>query len=574
MSSNPNADRQTRRMSQPVAFTRAFAELLWLIVYRPSATDDQKTALRSALLESRAAAFALSLAELNRAIASASELSPVPAELPWLHELAARMAGHSVGLLEFSAAAKATDVLGLARALAAPPRQGDEGAGFDTLVLALQLTTVNVRLGRAGFVRRATPIATGRPTPIATTRITPARPARTPGLGIVPVDIAVTPAVVSRVREMGIGVPTPTSPMPALKAESRPGIDDLAFQDRIVEAAFSRPGRSPALRELIQRLEGDLDERSAPSILDELTHAAEDAAREGRWADVADVLRHMVVREGQVADSDVKRAFLIHLRRLFKPGVLRGLAQLLTRRRELRNAIESIFVRSGEVGADILVELLVASNVASERRAYRTALVSCPAAIEPLTHLLQDPRWYVVRNAAELLGEMGVQEAEVKLVSVLKHGDARVRRSAAAALARLGSNRAVFALQPLLADPNASVRMQAVHGISSARLPRSVPALLKALDAEADPEIQHALLIALGAHPTDDAVERLSQASQPGSLLNRRPTPYRLAAVHALGEAGTPAALASLRAMQGDRDREVRAAVERSLAAHAQGVGR
>ncbi len=560
-------------MSQPVAFTRAFAELVWLIVYRPAATDDQKAALRGALMESRTADYSLSLSELNRAIAEASQLSPVPAELPWLHELAARMAGHSVGLLEFSTGAKAMDVLGVARALGTSPSMGDEGAGFDSLVLALNLTTVNVRMGRAGFVRRATPIATGRLTPPVTPRITPARPARTPGLGIVSVAGGVTPTVVARVREMGIGVPTPITPAPPTE-ERREALEDLAYQDRIVEAAFSRPGRSPALRELIQRLEGELDERSAPSILDDLTHAAEDASREGRWADVADVLRHMVVREAQIADSDVKRAFLIHLRRLFKPGVLRGLAQLLTKRRELRSAIESIFVRAGEAGADILVELLVASNVASERRAYRTALVNCPAAIEPLTHLLQDPRWYVVRNAADLLGEMGVQEAESRLLTVLKHRDARVRRSAAAALARLGSNRGVFALQPLLTDSDASVRLQAVHGISSARLPRSVPALLRALDQETDPEIQHALLIALGAHPTDDAVERLSQAAQPGSILNRRPTPYRLAAVNALGEAATPAAMSALRAMQGDRDKEVRAAVERSLAAHAQGVGR
>ena len=253
---------------------------------------------------------------------------------------------------------------------------------------------------------------------------------------------------------------------------------------------------------------------------------------------------------------------------------MRGLAQLLSRRRELRGAIESIFVRSGEAGAEILVELLVASNVASERRAYRTALVSCPAAIEPLTHLLQDSRWYVVRNAADLLGEIGVQEAETKLIGALKHGDARVRRSAAAALARVGGTRGTFALQPLLMDENAAVRLQAVHAISSARLPRSVSALLKGLEKENDPEIQHAILIALGAHPTDEAVERLSQAAQPGSLLNRKPTPFRLAAVNALGEAGTPAALASLRAMQGDRDREVRAAVKRSLAANAQGAGR
>jgi HEAT repeat protein len=100
-----------------------------------------------------------------------------------------------------------------------------------------------------------------------------------------------------------------------------------------------------------------------------------------------------------------------------------------------------------------------------------------------------------------------------------------------------------------------------------------VPALLQALEREGDPDIQHALLAALGAHPTDAAVERLAQAAHPGSLLHRKPTPFRLAAVNALGDAATPAAVSALRGMQGDRDRDVRAAVERSLAAQAQGAG-
>jgi hypothetical protein len=348
---------------------------------------------------------------------------------------------------------------------------------------------------------------------------------------------------------------------------------DAEEQDRMVEAAFTRVGQPQGLDDLFRRLDGELDGRTAPVVLDDLTRATEDFARDGLWVGVADVLGRLVGREERLTDGDVKRAFLIHLRRLFKPGVLRGLAQLLAKRRDLRTQVEPIFVRAGEVGADVLLELLVSSNLASERRAYRTALVRCPSAVEPLVHLLQDPRWYVVRNAAELLGEMGAQHADVKLVAALRHGDARVRRSAAGALARLGTTRGIFALQPLLADPNAAVRLQAVHGIASARLPRSVPALLQALEREGDPDIQHALLAALGAHPTDDAVERLAQAAHPGSLLHRKPTPFRLAAVNALGDAATPAAVSALRGMQGDRDRDVRAAVERSLAAQAQGAG-
>jgi len=571
-------------MSQQVVFARAFAQLVWLLVYRPGATDEQKQALRAALIEVRDEGFVLSLAELNRAIASASSLAPSPHELPWLSELTARMAGHSVGLLDFAHGAKAADVLGVARVLASSPIQGDEGMTCDARLSGLQLTTVTVRLGRAGFVRRATPIATTRVGPAG-----PTGPARTPGLGIVAIE---GPPASPRGRDLGIGAPTPSAGMlhvassrdaaprtaapsgaaPSGAAPSGRGMD-AEEQDRMVEAAFTRAGQPQGLDELLRRLDGELDGHTAPIVLDDLTRASEDLARDGLWVGVADVLARLVAREERLTDGDLKRAFLIHLRRLFKPGVLRGLAQLLAKRRELRSQVEPIFVRAGEVGADVLLELLVSSNLASERRAYRTALVRCPSAVEPLVHLLQDPRWYVVRNAAELLGEMGAQHADAKLVAALRHGDARVRRSAAGALARLGTTRGTFALQPLLGDSNAAVRLQAVHGIASARLPRSVPALLQALEREGDPDIQHALLAALGSHPTDDAIERLAQAAHPGSLLHRKPTPFRLAAISALGDAATPAAMAALRAMQGDRDREVRAAVDRTLAGLAQGVG-
>ena len=551
-------------MSQQVVFIRAFAELVWLLVYRPNGTADQKEALRSALLEGRDERFALSLVELNRAIASAIELTPVPSEMPYLNELSARMAAHSVGLLDFSAGSKAGDVLGVARVLASAAVQGDEGANFDRRLASLQLTTVAVRMGRAGFVRR--------PTPLARTREEVAPTRRTPGLGIQAIEGPPSAPRAVIARELGIGAPTPVPAMWRIRADGPADHAGISEQDRMVEAAFSRQGHAGDLGDLLRRLEGELSKDSAPAVLDDLSRTAEDAAREGRWEVVSELLHRMIGRESMPTDGDVKRTFLIHLRRLFKPGVLRGVAQLLAKRRDLREQVEGIFVRTGEAGAEVLLDLLVTSNLATERRAYRSAVARCPAAANPLMHLLGDQRWYVVRNAAELLGEMSVPDAELKLVATLRHSDARVRRSAAAALSRLGSTRGIFALQPLVRDSNPGVRLQAIHGIAAARMPRSVPALLQGLEREDDAEVQHALLTALGAHPTDESVDRLTQAAQPGSLLHRKATPYRLAAVQALGEAGTHAAMAALRGMQGDRDREVRATIDRVLSAHAQGA--
>lgn len=546
-------------MSSTLDSTRAFAQLVWLLVHRTASTNEQKQSLRDALGALRDDGSVVSLAELHRSIASASQLVPVPAELPWLSELASRMAGHSVGLLDFSPNTRAADVLGVARILASTPVHGDEGGNFDARAKELQLTTVAIRLGRAGFVRRGTPIAT--------TRMSAIPMARTPAMGVMAVDGS---HLTAPARAMGIGAPTPSSGIERIPApaDAPPGESD---EGRMIEAAFSRQGQMRGTEDVLRRLARPLMPGTAPQILDDLSRLAEEFARDGLWEGVAELMQRVVAREDEVTDADVKRAFLIHIRRLCKPGIFRGLAQLLVKRRDLREGLAPVFVRAGDVGAEALIDLMVSANLAAERRVYRSMIARCPAAAEPLTHLLHDGRWYVVRNAADLLGEMGVRESDAELMGALKHSDARVRRAAVGALARLGTARGVHAIQHLLGDANAAVRLQAVHGLASARLPRSVPSLLQALAREGDPELQQAILHALGAHPTEESVEALSQAAQPGTLLNRKAPAYRLAAVHALGDAATPSALAALRRLQSDKDRELRAAVERALAAHAQG---
>jgi len=270
-------------------------------------------------------------------------------------------------------------------------------------------------------------------------------------------------------------------------------------------------------------------------------------------------------REESEKDPGVRRAVLVAVRRLNQPGLLRGLAQLLPRRREVRDDVTHVLTRYGETASDVLLELLVGTDAAPERRAYRVALTHCPSSIPSLIHLLGDARWFVVRNAAELLGEMGVTEADGKLSQTVRHTDARVRRAAATALARLATPRALHSLQQVLTDKVAAVRLQAAIGLATIRNPRAVPSVLEALEKEEDPDVQPALLGALGSMPTPEAVERLRRAAEPGSLMKRKPTSIRLHAIQALADAGTAPALAALKGFAKDRDKEVQAKVGRLL---------
>ena len=132
-----------------------------------------------------------------------------------------------------------------------------------------------------------------------------------------------------------------------------------------------------------------------------------------------------------------------------------------------------------------------------------------------LIHMLGDARWFVARNAAELLGEMQAREAEPQLTELLRHTDDRVRRAATSALMRLGTSRAMHAIQDALKDGAPAMRMQAAAALVTRKDVKTAATLVRALEDEKDDEVQAAFLLALGKLATPDAVQRLLKAVEP-----------------------------------------------------------
>src|SRR4029079_4964620 len=179
-----------------------------------------------------------------------------------------------------------------------------------------------------------------------------------------------------------------------------------------------------------------------------------------------------------------RRIYTIGLRRLTKPTLLRGIAGLLPRRPDLRDSLRTVLLRLGSDAAEALIDLLASADSLTDRRAYLAALAKCRDAVPTLIHLLGDNRWYVVRNAIDLLGEMRAIEAENALLESVHHREERVRRSVATALARFGTPRAIQAVQWMMADSVPEVRVHAVQGLGGVKSPRAVGVLSKALDGE------------------------------------------------------------------------------------------
>jgi HEAT repeat protein len=505
-------------MDHSVTFARHFARLVWLLLHEPASTDEQKAALRALATVSKDGA--VTLTERDHLLAAND--APVSAAFAGVPEVAAQMMAHWVRAIIVDAGASAADLLGVARILASAATGAKGGADTEARRVALGAKTVIFKL---------------RPPP-----------------GALP-DL-----------ELGEMVEEPAPPPSRVQARAVPEKSETARSDAGSAGGggmfnqFGGAGRpSMPLPALLSQLDQATDAYAVTGVLDDLVAIAESAAREGKGALVGEILWRMTKRETAIQDVDAKRSFAMSLRRLAKPPLMRAVAAQLPHAGERVDELIAVLARAGDEGADAVVEQLASLTAQSDRRAYFDALVKLRAGIATLTHLLGDSRWYVVRNAADLLGEMQAREAEQPLTTLLRHEDDRVRRAATGALMRLGTPRAMQAIQEALRSDAAPMRMQAAAALAARKDVRTVPTLLRALDDEKDEEVQAAFLVALGKLGTPEAVQRLLAAVIPErGLFKKKSSEYRVAGVQGLAEAGTPEAMAGVRGLVLDKDERVR----------------
>jgi hypothetical protein len=499
-------------MDYSIAFARHFARLVWLLAREPQSTDEQKAALKATILASSegAVTLALEVAQLQVNGATLTE------SLGAVGELVQRFVTHEVREMNAVAGATDADLLHAARTLASEP------------ILTGDARTAAERLAATGS--QSVWLLTGRPTVISRSELTPAAGHEfhfvTP-----PTNRAAPTGVLTGARAM-IGHFVPRTP-------------------------------SSSPEELLQRLD------SAPSAvvtraLEDLIRFAEAAVQARKIRPAADALVGMVQREAAIEDEAVKELYSIAITRLSTPHFLRALAAHLPGARERTTEYAAILVRASDKGADALIEQLTKAQAREDLQALFDVLLQLRPGAAPFLHMLGDPRWYVARNGAEMLGTMKATEADSALAALLRHSDERVRHAAAWALAQIDTPVAVDALQQAVgdADSTAAVREEAASALSRRRGERtSAITLSRALDTEADQQVQFAILAALGNVGTAEAIERLIKAAEPdGIFFSKKSVVFRVAAVRALAQTRSPAALVALQALLDDRTPEVREA--------------
>lgn len=222
-------------------------------------------------------------------------------------------------------------------------------------------------------------------------------------------------------------------------------------------------------------------------------------------------------------------------------------------------SVRLVLKRAGDTGAAALITLLNSADNLTRRRVFFDAIVELGKGVPVLIESLGAWQWYVVRNAALLLGEMKALEAEQSLGRTLTHHDERVRIAVTSALTQLDTPTARQLVQSAIRDHSAEVRRRAVRVFATPGSgPCSASDLLNAISVEKDPEVQVEILYALGRVASVDAVQKLIRlCSQSGAI--DKPVPFRIAAIEALTAARRSSALPLLRAMLTDPEPTIRA---------------
>lgn len=304
------------------------------------------------------------------------------------------------------------------------------------------------------------------------------------------------------------------------------------------------------------------DERAA--LEEELRSGAEEA--ESAWSieELAGTVRRLALHATS-GDGDAEALRLA--RDLLKPSVAARLALEIggVRDEDRRDAlVEATAELGGEMGPAI-GEALADTGDRAARRTYIQAMVALGDDARPeVETMLEDSRWFVVRNGVRILGEIGTEDDIEHLTSPLAHADPRVRRETVRSLAKIGGEDAVMLLQGMVDDADPDVRAAVATALGALGEDRAVKLLLQRLEKEEAENTQVQILRALGGLGDPGAVPAIEKRAVAG-FFNRPPRPVRIAAYRALASIGTPHAMELLREAVEDRDEEVRNAVRSAL---------
>ena len=288
-----------------------------------------------------------------------------------------------------------------------------------------------------------------------------------------------------------------------------------------------------------------------------------------REANALDPLANAVERLVLEAGDDEASLALAHL--MVTAGVATRIAARLGSERDEARRAQLIQVCNA-IGLEMAVAISDTLSETTDRFVRRTlmdAMIAMGATgMSVIEQMIEDGRWFVVRNGLAILGEVGGERAVELVTSSLANTDGRVRKEALLALAKIGGGGdAGMLVYGMLEDPDPEARLAAATAAGALKVERTLKPLLRLLEDEEDVDVTIGVVRALGQLGDPGAVNLIEKRAVI-SVFSRPPTDVRIVAYRALFSIGTPHASKLVEQAVDDKDPEVQRFVREMLGEH------
>jgi len=236
-----------------------------------------------------------------------------------------------------------------------------------------------------------------------------------------------------------------------------------------------------------------------------------------------------------------------------------------------RGKLVQILAYLGDKTANRIMQMLCKEESAANRKLLSEILVrSGTAALKTIYEYLNDDRWYVVRNAVVIMGDIRSQDSLAELSLLLQHDDIRVRRETIRALSKIGGKRAIKILLQTAVAEDQEIRRQAILSLGAMRATAAVPTLLMLLKqkgwTQREIDLKKDTIRALGEIRDPEATPELVKILKRTRWIQRQLNDeLRIAAADALGDIADESTQKVLERATNDRNANIARAAAQAL---------
>lgn len=323
-----------------------------------------------------------------------------------------------------------------------------------------------------------------------------------------------------------------------------PGLPEGA-EGRLLDGFSGNFGWEPVVQIHSQITEG------LGAILASLVYRGELAQAQGLLQELMDLVGFM---EEESKDWREKALARLHARLCQEELVDRAIRELISGSQErMLTEFVPYLEFLGDAGAEGLVRQLGDEPDRHRRaRLMEGIRATGSSSVNALAGAMQSSTWYLVRNALNLLGEMGDAGMLDEVLRCFTHSDGRVRRAAVRAAWKLAGPGAELALLKLLPTTDPETQMEVLFALGQVRSVNCIPTLATYVQERRTADrLRHKAIEVLGQIGHSTGIGPLSDLlKRKGFAIFSSPaesSEIRLSAFKALASMGLPDAVAVLR---------------------------